>query len=408
MIFQPITKKNHIFAPEKHTNIFTLTMKHFLKTFGAAAAICAMSACSQTQTQQPFRINGTVADEISDTAYFVFISDTLFNVDMKGVPNDTIIVKDKKFSYTNSDIKEPRLINLQAIFKNGEVCSAYVDFVLVPSETADLKVCNGYFEFNGTQFYQQWHNLDSITTSDHKALTELRDKLRSKDNLTQEDIDGFNSMVETTMKKEEDYVMAHRTEEGILYGAPVMVGISPHRLYDSLPPEIRNGRFKNWMDRYIAREDESIRREEESRKNLEATAEGKMFADFSVEYNGKSTKLSDYVGKGKYVLVDFWASWCGPCRGEIPNLIKVYNKYKGNKFEVLGVAVWDEPEDSEQAIAELGINYPQILNAQEEGTQPYGIQGIPEIILFGPDGTIVRRGLRGPDIEAAVKECLKK
>ena len=381
-------------------------MKHILKTFGAAAAICAMSAC--TQTQQPFRINGTVADEITDTAYFVFISDTLFNVDMNGRPNDTIIVKDKKFSYTNSDIKEPRLINLQAIFKNGEVCNAYVNFVLVPGETADLKVNNGYFDLNGSTFYKQWHELDSMITNDRNKLQEIYDKLRNNPNTTQEEIDNFIALEKETMKKENDYVLAHRNEEAIIYCGHMRTTVGAHQLYDSLPTEIRNGRFKNWIDKRIALEDEEIRLEEENRKNLEATGEGKMFADFSVEYDGKTNKLSDYVGKGKYVLVDFWASWCGPFRGEIPNLIKVYNKYKGNKFDVLGVAVWDEPDDSKQAIADMGINYPQILNAQEDATKTYGILGIPEIILFAPDGTILRRSLRGPQVEEAVKECLKK
>ena len=142
---------------------------------------------------------------------------------------------------------------------------------------------------------------------------------------------------------------------------------------------------------------------------VSSTDEGAMFTDFqATQPDGSVLKLSDFVGKGKYVLVDFWASWCGPCRGEIPNLIKVYNKYKGNKFDVLGVAVWDEPDDSKQAIADMGINYPQILNAQEDATKTYGILGIPEIILFAPDGTILRRSLRGPQVEEAVKECLKK
>lgn len=138
-----------------------------------------------------------------------------------------------------------------------------------------------------------------------------------------------------------------------------------------------------------------------------ATAEGKMFKDFEAEHNGKVTKLSDYVGKGKYVLVDFWASWCGPCRHEIPNLIKVYEKYKGDKFEVLGVATWDKPADTEKAISDMKIPYPQILNAQKAGSDAYGISGIPQIILFGPDGTILKRNLRGEAMEKAIEEALK-
>lgn len=138
------------------------------------------------------------------------------------------------------------------------------------------------------------------------------------------------------------------------------------------------------------------------------TAEGEMFTDFEAEYEGNVQRLSDHVGKGKYVLVDFWASWCGPCRAEIPNIIKVYNEYSGEKFEVLGVATWDEPQATLEAIAELNIPYAQIMNAQKAGSDAYSIEGIPEIILFGPDGTILKRGLRGEQIEATVKEYLEQ
>ncbi|MDE5981074.1 MAG: TlpA family protein disulfide reductase [Bacteroidaceae bacterium] len=134
--------------------------------------------------------------------------------------------------------------------------------------------------------------------------------------------------------------------------------------------------------------------------------EGQMFVDFEATYEGKTTKLSDYVGKGRYVLADFWASWCGPCRMEVPNLIAVHDKYAGDKFTVLGVATWDEPADTKAAVDELGINYPQMLNAQQAGSDAYDIEGIPEIILFAPDGTILARGLRGEAIEKAVSEAL--
>ena len=138
------------------------------------------------------------------------------------------------------------------------------------------------------------------------------------------------------------------------------------------------------------------------------TAPGKMFTDFEAEYEGKVQKLSDYVGKGKYVLVDFWASWCGPCRGEIPTIIELYNKYAGDNFEVLGVATWDGPSDTKKAMEELGIEYPQIMNAQKAGSDAYNIEGIPEIILFAPDGTIVKRGLRGEEMVKAVEQALGK
>lgn len=128
------------------------------------------------------------------------------------------------------------------------------------------------------------------------------------------------------------------------------------------------------------------------------TAEGSMFTDFDID----GVKLSDYVGKGKYVLVDFWASWCGPCKREIPNIKNVYDKYAGDDFDVLSVAVWDQPQASVDTAKAYGVNWNEIINAQAVPTDLYGIQGIPHIILFGPDGTIVKRDLRGEGIEEEV------
>lgn len=136
----------------------------------------------------------------------------------------------------------------------------------------------------------------------------------------------------------------------------------------------------------------------------EATAEGKMFSDFTVPATGE--KLSDYVGKGNYVLVDFWASWCGPCRREIPNLKEILAKHEANGLKVLGVAVWDKVEDTKASMEKLQIEWPVMLDAQSVPTDLYGIMGIPHIILFAPDGTIVSRGLQGEGLAAKVDEVM--
>lgn len=108
------------------------------------------------------------------------------------------------------------------------------------------------------------------------------------------------------------------------------------------------------------------------------------------------------MGSDVPVLVDFWASWCGPCKAEIPNVKKVWEKYAGKDFDVLSVAVWDEKQASIDTAAAYGVKWNQIVDAQSLPTEIYGIQGIPHIILFGPDGTILKRDLREEKIEAEV------
>ena len=152
-----------------------------------------------------------------------------------------------------------------------------------------------------------------------------------------------------------------------------------------------------------------------------ATAEGKPFVDFTVNSVVGQTrsvppqpkyaevKLSDYVGKGKYILLDFWSPWCGPCRREMPNIKAVYDKYKGDKFDVVSIAVWErEPVDvTIETAAKLGMDWNQINNGQREPAELYGVEGIPHLILFGPDGTILKRGFHGAEIEEVVSSYVK-
>ena len=153
-----------------------------------------------------------------------------------------------------------------------------------------------------------------------------------------------------------------------------------------------------------------------------ATAEGAMFQDFTVEHVygydrsmdpqplKKEVKFSDYVGKGTYVLVDFWSPWCGPCKREIPNIKAVYEQYKDKGLEVLSLAVWERKPQSHtiETAAELGMDWLHINNCGQVPTDIYGVEGIPHLMLIGPDGKILKRGFHGLEgIQAAVAEYIK-
>ena len=116
--------------------------------------------------------------------------------------------------------------------------------------------------------------------------------------------------------------------------------------------------------------------------------------------------FEDYVGQGKYTLVDFWASWCGPCRAETPNMVAVFEKYRDKGLIVIGVPVNDKLDATKKALKDLGIHYPQVLDPSLRLAEQFGFVGIPHIILFDPEGNIIAEDLRGAQIEEAVSKVL--
>lgn len=144
---------------------------------------------------------------------------------------------------------------------------------------------------------------------------------------------------------------------------------------------------------------------------LEKTSVGNMFTDFSMEdADGNMVSLSDYVGKGKYVLMDFWASWCAPCRAEMPNVVEAYKKYGGKEFEIIGVSLDSKKEAWLKAVDDLKLPWIQLSDLKGWdciGSKKYGVTGVPATVLFDKEGKIIARNLRGGELQTRLEELFK-
>jgi peroxiredoxin len=168
-------------------------------------------------------------------------------------------------------------------------------------------------------------------------------------------------------------------------------------LLDRFKAEFPESKYTAWLTTFI-----------EPYRSLSELQEGKMAPDFRLPTpDGDSLSLSDL--RGKYVLIDFWASWCGPCRQENPNVVRMYNRFKGKNFEILGVSLDKERAGWIKAIGDDQLSWKHVSDLKfwdSMVTGLYAIQSIPATMIVDPEGRIVARNLRGAPLEDKLAELL--
>jgi len=345
------------------------------------SVIFLATACSDKQSSNGYIVHGIINDaSLNGSTIYIKDYDLQKNI-------DSTMITDGKFSFTG----QTDTMRFCQIESDGKFASFILDNGTIK---IDFDKPNSPEGTHINKIFSQYINtVDSMST----VLTEKKSKIEEKTE---------NDKVRAELIEEyyEDWKLTFTSIIKDTYesNSNNLVGVLAFQDLDGLlPPNEIEKLSEKGGDFFLSRK--ITKRILDRIRAYKTTAEGMHFTDFTIEDdNGNKVSLSEYVGKGDYVLVDFWASWCGPCRDEVPNIKEIYNKYKNKNFKVVGVALWDKPDATRKAIEEDKSEWPQIINAQEIPSKLYGIEGIPHIILFGPDGKVIARGLRGDEMKARI------
>lgn len=184
-------------------------------------------------------------------------------------------------------------------------------------------------------------------------------------------------------------------------------------IFQRYAPAFELNQIKSLLEKIPARyiNTPTIQKLKEHVALMDKTAVGRKFTDISMkDPNGNDISLSTYVAKNKYTLIDFWASWCGPCRQEMPNVVAAYKQFAPKGFEIVGISLDKDGNAWKKAIKDLGITWPQMSDLkywESAGAKAYGVNAIPATVLIDQQGTIVERNLRGDALAKRLGELFQ-
>jgi len=280
---------------------------------------------------------------------------------------------------------------------------------------------DAYFYFAGFVPYMPWFVLDNskltIRVAENSSVTgsaendKLTAYIKQMDELEKEaemidenaeDAEGqFNQIFDKSMAVSKVYILEHNNS---LAAAALF-----NNLRHMLPEEDRREIITNAGETFKLAP--NIDKIIEHLDILAKVAVGKKFVDFEMaDVKGEMHKLSEYVGNGKVVLIDFWASWCPPCRRDMPHLVEVYEQYKMKDFEIIGISLDSELTKWEKGIEDLNISWPQLSDLKgwgNAGAVLYGVNNIPHTVLVDKDGTIIAKNIRGKALDEKLEQVIK-
>lgn len=347
---------------------------------------------------------------ITGTSEGVVDGDTVYLCEMQGffsmIPIDTAYVKNNKFEFRGSfDGLAPRYI---LPMHNGKT----IDWASIMLENADIDV--QIFASKG-----QNNHKDAIVKGGPASVQYAEYQALVKPYEDQIDAPWKVTMDSTATKEAKAAAQAKIDSLD-----KIKDGITKKYIVDHIPSAVSDLLFLYSQDKLSKDEQDAILKkmgeghhyyyytQMMNERAAEAkTAVGQKYTDLAMpDPKGKTMRLSDYIGKSKYVLVDFWASWCGPCCREMPNVVKAYNTYHQKGFDVIGVSFDNSKEAWVKAITRLQMPWHHMSDLKGWGcaaSAAYNIKGIPANVLVDKKGNIIAKNLRGDDLQNKLAELFK-